>query len=383
MHARGLLIGLAVSVGLHALVMGAPGWKLTLVEAPPERIEAQLRSAPRPAVRVAPDTPPVAIPPPPPSTPARPPKPAAPPPQVRPAAPVPRPAEPAAEAVALAAPLEQAAPASTPVAAPPADSDVPDGAGPDQAAFIDLPVWPRRGRIEYAVSLGKQGLVVGQTTHSWEHDGQRYSMQAVVETIGLAAVFKRFHYVQRSEGRIVRGTLRPDRFSVVQEGKKPEAANFDWKDGRVIIERRGRTREAPIKAGDQDVLSLWHQLSLIGEPEGRLEMTVVSNKAAAPSVLETVGEERLLLPIGAVDTYHLRARAQNASLDLDIWLAGRFGYLPVRIRIRDGDGDTFDQQARSIELGDTETARAGDGDGTAPVVVNAVEAPPLDILRAD
>jgi hypothetical protein len=211
--------------------------------------------------------------------------------------------------------------------------------------------WPGEGRITYRVLHGKNGVQLGEARHHWSHDGARYRMETVVETTGVAAMLYSFHYTQRSEGRVLARGLQPERFTVERVGRAPELAEFDWGAQRVEIHRKGRVRSAELRPGDQDVLSLWHQIGVAGGGPQARELTVVSGKVAAPSALEVVGRETLRLPLGALDTVRLKARAKNGRLVLDIWLAEKQHLLPVRVVMTDDKGEVLDQQAQTIELG--------------------------------
>ncbi|ATE59233.1 DUF3108 domain-containing protein [Thauera sinica] len=325
------------------------------------------------APRVEPELPPVMqarlIEPPPVAVPAPvPPAPAAAAPQARPV-PKPRPpakpkAPPAPAPVALAAPTATqsdampdapsgAAEPSAPV--PEEAADVPaEMAAADEgvrADAVDAEGWPDRGSIVFRVFMGDKGFEVGQARHQWSHDEHSYRMETLLQTTGLVGLMRSLHYVQRSEGELGPQGLKPLRFTVEQGGKRPESAEFDWAGGRVSIRRDGRERRsADIRPGDQDVLSLWHQIGIVGAAGLPKTITVVSNKGAKPALLEAVGSENARLPIGRLDTLHLRAQASDGSLTIDIWLAKNYGMLPVRIRLVDGDGESLDQQAIQLRL---------------------------------
>lgn len=357
-----LTASLLLSVLIHGLGLGLPGWTPPgATENPPEEaLRATLVAPPRPAV-AAPPAPAVAKP----VRPARPPKPR--PPILPPAAratlpaveepvpdPVPEPTQAAAEPPTMPESTPESVPAPPPPEAPPPPAPLPAGG----------PSWPREGRIIYDVFRGDRDFLVGRTTHSWEQDGRRYRMKTVVETVGLVALMKSFRYVQESEGRVTARGLMPETFRAEQEGRRAEGAQFDWAAGEVVVRRaKGPERRAAVRPGDQDVLSIWHQLALMGEPPPHLRLTLVSNKAATPAELETLGVDGLDLPLGHVAAHHLRARALDGSLSLDVWLAEKYGYLPVRVRIQDRQDETFDQRAREIFRGET---REGGAEAPAP-----------------
>ncbi len=220
-----------------------------------------------------------------------------------------------------------------------------------QADAVDSEGWPDRGSIVFRVFMGDKGFEVGQAQHHWSHDEHHYRMETLLQTTGLIGLMRSLHYVQRSEGELGPQGLKPLRFSVEQGGKKPESAEFDWAAGRVSIRRDGRERRsAEVRPGDQDVLSLWHQIGIVGAAGLPKTIMVVSNKAAKPAQLEVVGAENAKLPIGRLDTLRLRARATDGSLTIDIWLAKNYGMLPVRIRLVDDEGESLDQQAIQLRL---------------------------------
>ncbi len=221
------------------------------------------------------------------------------------------------------------------------------------AAFdiADADGWPRAGSIVYRVLMGDKGFEVGQASHTWSHDTQHYDMRVELKTTGVAALMRSFHYTQHSEGELGERGLRPLRFSVEQRGRASDEVEFDWAAGQAIIRRGKREpRGVRILPGDQDVLSLWHQVGIVGVRGLPTTLTVLTNKSAKPVLLEVVGAEGLRLPIGRLDTLRLRAQADDGSLTIDIWLATRYGMLPVRIRIADDEGEVLDQQAIQLRL---------------------------------
>lgn len=221
-----------------------------------------------------------------------------------------------------------------------------------QPAFAEAAkAWPASGRIVYRVYYGDDGVPLGRTTHRWKHAAGRYRMQSLVETTGMAALFKDFRYLQRSEGTVSKGGLRPERYSVDQKGKPKQQARFDWKRGEVRIDRGDSHREAKITKGDQDVLSLWHQLARAPLDKAPGTLTVVTNKAAAVSVVRDMGVETLNLPMGEITARHMSVHSDDGNVKVDLWLAEGRNNLPVRIRIEDRKGEILDQQAERIELG--------------------------------
>ncbi|ANQ86282.1 hypothetical protein dqs_3255 [Azoarcus olearius] len=372
MSKRAMAAALTVSVLAHALVLGGAEWRWPSApggDALPV-IQARLVTPPAPLVAVQPVPAPVAQPAP----------------QPRPA-PRPRPVTVAKTAVsapvvdvpdeplALPAAPETVDPASALASAAlaAAAEPPPPAATPatDNADSYNIEGWPTHGAILFRVAMGEGNFVVGEAEHEWWHDDTRYRMQVTLQTTGLVGMVRGFHYVQRSEGEVGAQGLKPQRFQVEQRGKAPESAEFDWAAGRVSIRRGERERRsAAVRAGDQDVLSLWHQIGIVGAAGLPTTLTVASNKDAKVALLEKVGEETLRLPIGRLDTLRLRAQSEDGKLTIDIWLARNYGMLPVRIRIVDDKGEMLDQQAVRLRLappeGEGDKTPGAPADGTAP-----------------
>lgn len=228
-----------------------------------------------------------------------------------------------------------------------------DGDGTARVSSIQgvgLQSWPAQGIIRYRVYLGKAGLPVGEATHAWRHDGARYSMEVELQTTGVARMLRDLHYVQRSEGRVGKLGLVPERFSVSQTGKTPSDVRFDWARGSVRISRGSRIRTGEVRPGDQDLLSLWHQVAIVGLGRAPQPITVVGGHYANPGRLELIGDEMLDLPIGRVESVRVRAEANDGKLSIDLWFSKAHRLLPLRIRIVDGKGEMLDQLAYEVKL---------------------------------
>lgn len=211
-----------------------------------------------------------------------------------------------------------------------------------------LPAWPHSGRILFDVLYNGMGTPIGSAEHLWAREGERYSMSVEVRSVGLLAMLKPLTYVQRSGGTVRAQGLVPETFSVEQSGRQTETAHFDWAAGRAVLERHDKRKEGRIERGDQDVLSIWHQLARLDPGQEGITMNLVSNKAVTPVTLTSAGEEGLDLPLGRVAARHLRLVADDDSLSLDVWLDPARAGVPVRVRLRDRKGEVLDHLAREI-----------------------------------
>lgn len=336
MFDRRLLAALGLSLLLHVTVVSSPAWRLPVLGEPDSSVllEAHLAPAPAPAVHA-------------PAAAAKRPEPQSgakkpPPPQPAPVK------SPSSDPVV---PATSAEPATVP--APPA---------PAQAAVV-VPAqvdtsWPRQGRIRFAVMRGEgdQGTQIGQSTHTWQHDGETYALRAVTETTGLVALFRNVRIVQTSEGSLSNEGLVPKVFSVERNGKQAEQARFDWPGRKVALQpRKGDEREAPLSAGAQDILSQIYQIGLAGAA-ARIELMIATGKNYGRYAYEAVGDERIATRFGELRTWHVKTPALQGEQAMELWLASDYRNLPVRIRFIDRKGDVFDQNAVEMELEGTALA---------------------------
>jgi hypothetical protein len=347
---RRFLVALALSFAVHvAAVVSPAGWTLTLADEPEPApvIEANLlvsavslgtraprRAGPRkaaakpaptlpqlPAVAATaqPDT--VATPPAPPSQ---------------------------AEALAGSSgsgpgPVANAAPAA-PTPAPIAP--LPPAADGDGSADISL---PRQGRIDFAISRGERGFVIGRSVHQWQHDGTTYSMTSINETTGLVALFRAARASLSSTGQIGADGLLPGEFRG-DRGKAVDVAHFDWAAGKVTLSA-GEPHQASLSPGSQDLLSMFYQLGISLHRGGIRDMAVATGRKFESYGFDTVGVERITLPFGVQRTLHLKTRTAPGEDGIEVWLGLDLSDLPLKIRYAERDGEVFYQVADKIEIG--------------------------------
>lgn len=332
--ARRWWLALAASMLVHAFVLSSPGWRLPTLDElldPDKEVLIEARLAPPPAAPVA------AAAPPPPAAETAP----APPPRAesdRQRRPAVTPARPVASVPGLPAPAQSPAqPAAVQAAEAPATS-----APPAAAATL-----PKRARIRYAIMLGGQGLIVGRAEHRWTLDGSNYTLRAMAETTGLAALFKPATINQVSEGDMLAEGLRPRTFRVERSGVTGDSATFDWASGRVAMSPG--PRDSVAEPGMQDMLSLFWQLGLLPVSPTGMALTVATGKKIERYVFALSGEEKISTALGEKTVLHLKTIGTSGGDATEIWIdvAKR---LPLRIRHADRKGEVFDQVVEEMEI---------------------------------
>ncbi|MBP9712540.1 MAG: DUF3108 domain-containing protein [Sterolibacterium sp.] len=218
---------------------------------------------------------------------------------------------------------------------------------------------PRRGHVRFNVTRGEQGFVVGQSVHHWNHDNKSYVLNSVTETTGLIALFRSVRVVWLSQGEIGRDGLRPHEFRTEREGVRGDSASFDWPALKLGLSG-GVLREQPLPPGTQDVLSMFYELGHwlpvwsreagTGKPNSN-SLYVTTGRKLERYRFEILGDETLTLrQRGRQRALHVRTLAGEQTID--IWLAYDLRGLPLRIRYTDGKGESYDQLADEIEFDD-------------------------------
>lgn len=344
-----LWLAVSASVALHIGLLLSPGWSLPLDdEHDAERLDATLQTIPRAVASPAAAAPaPVRR--------LRPRKPAAPPTPATPEAPVAAlpetaPAVPAAAAQPATAATQPDEAATTPEPPPEAAAqpESPPAAAPPAPSFVSQ--WPRSGRIVFQVTRGEDGFIVGQSEHRWQHDGASYSLRAVTETVGLAALFRPARVLQESRGVFDAAGLRPLEFDTQREGKNKDSVRFDSAQGRIFF---GKEQSAAFVVAAQDMLSLFYQLGAIAFDVPQFVITVATGRKVAEFAVAVGPVSELETPAGSRPVRHLRISGSAREDATEVWLDTE-SHLPLRIRHRDRKGEVFDQITTLIELKPTE-----------------------------
>jgi hypothetical protein len=367
-----VLVGLTLVVALvHLLVLGVAPMAVgpepsplankfitrTIVIAPP--------AADKPAAPAAAAAP-VEAKPPPPAKPRRPRAPTPPKPQPKPfpepdasTQPTPETPDLTAQAATDSGATSPEAPASAPAAPEPAPaaaagtgSGTPGGTTAGGSEASGTIAGTQALRIPGSVTLDFEAT--GQTGASpqrgvfgelvWLQDGSRYDGRLTLKAVFFTLL--NWH----STGKIGPSGLEPERYS---ESRKAEVASHFVRDqGQIIFSNNAPP--VPLQPGAQDRMSVMMQLGglLAASPERypagtRISVQTVGVRDGDVWVFVVGDEEKLQLPAGEYTARKLtRTPRKEFDRKLELWLAPRYGYLPVRIKQTEANGDFADAQLR-------------------------------------
>ena len=254
--------------------------------------------------------------------------------------------------------IEKALPAETlpePVAPPPVETPAPPTppsvstpapAAPPWLAQAKF-VWPAPVLLNYELAGTSKGVrYTANASISWKQQDNSYQLRHEIQ----AFLFGKRS--QTSAGQMGATGLLPTRFG--DQFRQEQAAHFDRAKGLLIYS--ANTPSQAIEEGAQDRVSLFVQLAgaMAGTPDLRnagqqLNFQVVSAKQAEVWSFAVLGNEKIKLPLGEIDSLKLHRVPRNEyDQKIDMWLSPAHGYLPARIRITQANGDVIEETLKSL-----------------------------------
>jgi Protein of unknown function (DUF3108) len=241
-----------------------------------------------------------------------------------------------------------ASPAAVEAAAIPADEPA-----VDTKPVAEYPL--KHARLVYdlyyaTLNSGNEATRVGELTHTWSQDGERYRAEAVAEASGLVAVFFDGKFVQRSTGQLGAGGLVPDEYTLDRgRGGRVERARFDWAARKLALEWKSEARTIELPVGAQDPLSLLHQLYFMQPVPAAARLNVATSRKIGQYFYQLAGQESLATPLGMVHALRFR-RDEEGGTRIDVWLDLDRNLLPARIYAVDRKGNVLDQVIREARF---------------------------------
>ncbi|MEO6856066.1 MAG: DUF3108 domain-containing protein [Rhodoferax sp.] len=227
-------------------------------------------------------------------------------------------------------------------------------ASPPALAHATAFTFPEPVRLLYALDGEvKKFNYQAQGELLWTQDGQHYEarLQINVPLLGQRA--------RTSTGSITPEGLAPLRF--VDTWRKQVAVDFDQAQHRASFS--GDNPAVALEPAAQDQLSvILHIAGLLAAtpsrypPGSTLALQTLGLHGAEVWVFTVDGAEKIQLPnatlgqAGTMDTLRLtRTPRQASDQKVELWLAPRMAYLPVRLKITQANGDFIDQRLRGVE----------------------------------
>ena len=230
---------------------------------------------------------------------------------------------------------------------------------------------PPRVDLAYKVYLGTQGLLIGDATYRFEHDGDRYRISTVGQARGLAALIVRGTGKVESRGRITPDGLRPYEFAIERgSADRREVAFFDWDAGNVVL-RDGET--APLEPPTYDPLTVLWQPYFSPPGTGDQTFGLATTRKVQRYTLTMQAEETIAWRRGDILTQRWYRRSDDGNTEAWLWLAPSMHYIPIKMRVTRTSRGTLEVMLASIHADEGEAfgitsdgpdaAASADGDG--------------------
>jgi len=236
--------------------------------------------------------------------------------------------------------LAESAPPQTQSPATPA-SDAQAQTATTAMPLIPLGALPPSSLMNYRLTGASKGLTYYATGElRWQHNDTAYATSLSVRAFLLGTR----HW--RSVGLVNATGLAPTRFS--DSWRNERATHFDRDNNRVVFSSNAPV--AVLEPGAQDQVSLYVQLAaaMAGEPQrfqpgSRLQIQTATIRDALPWLLSMEAAETLKLDTQTLLTAKWVCQPRNRfDAKVEFWMAEKYGWMPVRIRITQVNGDFID-----------------------------------------
>lgn len=202
--------------------------------------------------------------------------------------------------------------------------------------------------VEVTYELRRNDSAIADVVERLEFSAGNYRLTETWKGRGLYALLGSARRV--SQGTLTDHELRPREFFDERSGRDTARAWFDWKAMTLTMQYKGERKTEPLHRDGQDRLSFLLALSLLpGSAQHTASYHIADGKGISHHRYELQGEERIRTPAGEFDSVRVaRVRKPNDKDSVELWLAAKLGYIPVRVLDIEKDGDRYDQVATRV-----------------------------------
>lgn len=214
---------------------------------------------------------------------------------------------------------------------------------------------PPSAELHYAIKAKQKGIPVsGEAYVKWQlgsiNDTQSYSVVTETRVMLFGKILD-----ASSFGHIDKHGLAPDKFVEKRFGKTESVSRFDRSSKTIQFTESNQTYT--IKGGEQDRTSATWQLVTLARaaadkfiPGSEWKMFTAGRRDAEDWSFKVAGTETVVTPMGEFSAVHFIKAPPPDSKEqqLEIWLAPKLEWYPVRLKFSDADGDNVDQLLDSI-----------------------------------
>lgn len=224
-----------------------------------------------------------------------------------------------------------------------------DGPHPVEKRAFNL---PPSAELNYSIQAKQSGLdVKGQGLVMWTNGKTSYSVSTETRAMLLGKILE-----TSSEGAVDAYGLAPDRFVEKRLRRDPSTTTFNREQNKITFTQSADS--FPLQGGEQDRTNITWQLVAVARanaakmtPGSEWKFFVAGPRDAEQWSFKVVGREKISTPQGQTEAVHIfRAPPpDDQGQKLDIWLAPKMEWYPVRLKFTDPDGDYIEQTLDSVK----------------------------------
>lgn len=192
--------------------------------------------------------------------------------------------------------------------------------------------------FEARYELRKGPLTLGEARLRFERQGDgRYRYRMHTRPVGVTRLVYSAEVREVSEGRIVAGGFRPDRYRYERTGDdraREAELRFNWGDGEVVNDVADRPWRMGIPPDTLDrvvsPLQLMHDLAADGA-EDPLTYRIADGGELKTYRLEVEGRETVSVPAGRFEALRIVRHDTDSDRETRLWCAPELGYLAVQV----------------------------------------------------
>lgn len=211
---------------------------------------------------------------------------------------------------------------------------------------------PPSAELSYSIKARESGIQLeGNAQVRWTASAKQFAVTSEARAMLLGKILD-----SKSEGAIDAHGLAPASFTEKRFRKEATTTTFDRGTHTIRFSSSGQTY--PIKGGEQDRNSAIWQLIAVAraagakfKPGSEWTFFVAGQRDADPWTFKVLGQEKIRTPLGELDTLHVEKAPPPDSKEqrVDIWLAPKQEWYPVRLRYSEPDGDFIEQTLEQID----------------------------------
>ena len=219
---------------------------------------------------------------------------------------------------------------------------------------------PNKGSISRIQPFGTDGQgikkngnnlisTVGNLKINYKINKNNYEIDYEAKAEGISSLFYSSPLIQKSIGSIGILGLRPDYYLYSHGVKKKSEALFDWENKILTINRKKTSNKYALIDQAQDQLSFMFQFMFL-DPLNKMQIPITNAKVFKIYNYHYIDEVNIDTNLGNLEVLHVAKFNYQKPERIDLWLAKKYGYLPVKISITEADLSTVIQKIQTLNI---------------------------------